>query len=108
MKHKRVSLKESLQNAIEKHSTKQEYQILTDKPNKKGDCTFERNGRTMARMAGTEFDIGKLVYAQFNEDGRDNLDPHDPSWTVDHIDGDYTNNYIKNLVYVEIKDNNEC
>ena len=107
MKHKRISLKESIQKAIEKHSTKQEFYIITDKPNEKGDCTFERNGRAMVRMAGTEFDIGKLVYAQFNEDGQNNLDPLDPSWPVDHIDGDYTNNYIKNLAYIEVTDNKE-
>ena len=40
-----------------------------------------------------------MVYATFNNDGRDNLDINDTNWDIEHIDGDFTNNSITNLKY---------
>ena len=60
-----------------------------------------KNGKQVANLEGTEFDIGKTVYANFNKEGYE-LDPFDTSWDVIHIDGNSLNNHIDNLKYIEV------
>lgn len=74
---------------------------ITNKKDKNGDFTYTAgNGRSMINFHGDIFDIAKMVYAYYNEEGRE-LDPQDNSWDVEHIDGNLQNNYIKNLRYVD-------
>lgn len=54
----------------------------------------------MLNLHGNIYDIGKLVYAYHNLEGR-SLDPQDNRWDVEHIDGNLNNNYIGNLKYIE-------
>lgn len=75
--------------------------ILTETPDKNGSYITVKNGKQVANLEGTEFNIGKTVYANFNKEGYE-LDPFDTSWDVIHIDGNFLNNHINNLKYYAI------
>ena len=48
---------------------KPHYKHIKNKKDKNGDFTYTAgNGRSMVNLHGNIFDIGKLVYAYFNED----------------------------------------
>ena len=78
---------------------KNQLHIITDQPDTNGDYLFTKNKRVYASLNGTVIDLAKMVYATFNNDGRDNLDINDTNWDIEHIDGDFTNNSITNLKY---------
>lgn len=81
---------------------KQKFQMMTNKPDANGNYVFTNDdGYSMIHLDDNDIPIGKLVYATFNEDGRKDLDAKDPSWNVEYIDGNISNNYIKNLKYVK-------
>ena len=75
--------------------------VLTETPDKNNSYITTKNGKQIANLEGTEFDIGKTVYANFNKEGYE-LDPFDTSWDVIHIDGNSLNNHIDNLKYIKI------
>ena len=76
------------------------FHIITERPDKNGDYTFIKDNKVYAHLNGHNIDLAKTVYAKFNTEGRKNLNVDDPSWDVTHIDGDFTNNDIKNLKYI--------
>lgn len=80
---------------------KQKFHIINKTPDENGDYLFTKDNVLYAHLGNKNINVGKTVYAAFNSDGYKNLNSDDPTWDVEHIDGDITNNNINNLRYIK-------